>query len=75
MLKEQLNIPNLDNKQKGIIQSNLTKANNKLLVLQNISQNLDNIGLIIFDLFAVTIKNLVLLYISILIIYNLKNAY
>ena len=35
ILKEQLNIPNLDNKQKGIIQSNLTKANNKLLVLQN----------------------------------------
>ena len=35
ILKEQLNIPNLDNKQKGIIQSNLTKANNKLLVLQD----------------------------------------
>ena len=41
-----------------------------LLILQNISQNLDNIGLIIFDLFAVTIKNFVLLYISI----DLRNA-
>ena len=36
-----------------------------LLILQKISQNLDNIGLIIIDLFAVTIKNFVLLYISI----------